>query len=451
MARPLYFYNAVIVNEGEVFKGNVLIDGDRIKTVERGEKQLHRNAKEINLEGKYLIPGVIDDQVHFRDPGFPAKGDIHSESRAAVAGGITSYMDMPNTNPKTTTQELLEEKFIMAAEKSLANFSFYMGATNDNLDEVLKTDIKNVCGVKVFMGASTGNMLVDDPEVLEKIFSQSKSLIAVHCEHEPTIQANLKKAVEIFGDAIPMDLHSEIRSEEACYLSSSFAVKLARKHKTRLHVLHLSTEKELELFSNKSDLALKQITCEVCVHHLSFSQEDYKELGSKIKWNPSIKSKSDRNALILGLHNDFIDVVATDHAPHTKAEKNHPYLQSPSGGPLVQHSLVAMLELFHKKYLSIEEIVTKMCHAPAICFKVKHRGFIREGYYADLCVVDLDSPWEVNQSNLLYKVKWSPFEGKTFKSKVLKTIVNGKLVYNNGEFDESVRGMRLEFNRRNRD
>ncbi len=441
--------NAQIVNEGTIFKGAVLIEGQRILKIydSTSNFDLNIDAQIIDLKGNYLFPGVIDDQVHFRDPGLTYKGDIHSESKAAVAGGTTSYMDMPNNIPAILSQKLLEEKYNYAADKSIANYSFYMGTSNDNLEEVIKTDPTKVCGIKVFMGSSTGNMLVDDTKTLEAIFAQAPCLVATHCEDETIIQNNIKIYKKRYGEEVPIEKHAEIRSEEACYTSSSYAVKLAKKYNTRLHVLHLSTLKETALFNNDIPLKDKRITAEVCVHHLSFCDEDYKSYGTKIKWNPSIKTKIDQLGLLDALIDNRIDVVATDHAPHTEEEKDNSYFKAPSGGPLVQHSLVAMLEFYHRGELSLERIVEKMCHAPADCFQLKQRGYIREGYYADLVVVDIHQKWKVEKDTIYYKVKWSPFEGKEFKSKVLKTFVNGKLVYDEGEFNTSVKGMRLEFDR----
>jgi dihydroorotase len=447
MNKAYYIKNAIIVNEGMVFGGGVYIEGGVISMLfMNGDMpEVPEGAEVIDAYGLHLIPGVIDDQVHFRDPGMTWKADLHTESRAAVAGGITSFMEMPNTNPQTLTQELLEEKYKLGAEKSLANFSFYMGASNDNLDEILKTDPARVCGIKVFMGASTGNMLVDDPDTLKQIFEKAPALVAVHCEDENTILENIRILKERFGEDIPIEYHPMIRSEEACYRSSSMAVKLAKEYGTRLHVLHLSTGRELELFDNGIPLEKKKITAEVCVHHLWFHEADYDRLGTFIKWNPAIKSMEDRDELLAGLLSDKIDVVATDHAPHTREEKENSYFKAPSGGPLVQHSLPAMLEMFQRGLISLEKIVEKMCHAPAICFKVKNRGFIREGYAADLVLVDLNAPWMVEKNNILYKCGWSPFEGQRFQSAVSHTFVNGNLVYCNGTFDETVKGERLMF------
>lgn len=445
-----YIKNAIIVNEGMVFAGGVYVHGGQIRLVfMNGDlPEIPEGAKVIDASGLHLIPGVIDDQVHFRDPGLTHKADLYTESKAAVAGGITSFMEMPNTIPQTLTQDLLEEKYHMGAEKSMANYSFYMGASNDNLEEILKTDPSNVCGIKVFMGASTGNMLVDDPEILEEIFAKAPALVAVHCEDEETIRENTRILKERFGEDIPIEYHPLIRSEDACYRSSSRAVSLAKKHGTRLHVLHLSTARELELFDNSIPLDQKRITAEVCVHHLWFHEGDYERLGNLIKWNPAIKSIDDRDELLKGLLADKIDIVATDHAPHTSEEKENTYFKAPSGGPLVQHSLIAMIELYHKGAISIEKVVEKMCHAPAKCFNVKNRGYIREGYAADLVLVDLNDAWKVEKDNILYKCGWSPFEGQQFSAKVTHTFVNGHLAYKNGVFDESVKGERLMFDRK---
>ena len=401
----------------------------------------------IDAGQKYLMPGVIDDQVHFREPGLTHKADIYTESKAAVAGGITSFMEMPNTQPQTLTQDLLELKFKKAKEVSLANYSFFMGASNDILEEVLKTDPKNVGAIKIFMGSSTGNMLVDDKSVLENIFEKSKMLIAVHCEDEAIIQQNTAHYKSIYGEDVPIEIHPKIRSEEACYKSSSMAIELAKKHDTRLHVFHLSTAKEMELFRNDIPLEEKRITAEVCIHHLWFDDSQYADKGTHIKWNPAVKSKADKEAVFKALLDDRIDIIATDHAPHTLEEKNNTYFKAPSGGPLVQHALVAMLELYHQGKIRLEKIVEKMCHAPAICFQVENRGFIKEGYAADLVLVDIDNPWQVNKDNILYKCAWSPFEGNIFKSKVTHTWVNGHLAYQNGIFDESQKGHRLTFDR----
>jgi dihydroorotase len=439
--------HAKIVNEGKVFAGNLLIRNDRIEKILPVEKLPdHAIDRVIDASGKFLLPGVIDDQVHFREPGLTHKGDLYHESKAAVAGGVTSYMEMPNTIPHTVTQDLLEEKYNLAAKASLANYSFYMGATNDNLDELLKTDPSNVCGIKIFMGSSTGNMLVDNPDSLKAIFSRSKMLIAVHCEDESTILANTRKARDRFGEDIPVYWHPVIRNAEACYRSSKLAVELAEKHGTRLHVLHLSTAAEMSLFSAGVPLQKKQITSEVCVHHLLFDEKDYFTRGNLIKWNPAIKSAEDKNALLQALIEDRIDIVATDHAPHTLEEKQNTYFKAPSGGPLVQHSLVAMLEFYKKGAMRLEMIVHKMCHAPSILFRLPDRGFIREGYFADLVLVDPDSNWTISADNILYKCKWSPLLGLSFTSKVTHTFVNGNLVYEEGLFHEEHKGRRLIFN-----
>ena len=449
MKPSYYIKNAIVVNEGMVFAGGVYILDGKINMVfmDGDQPPVPDKATVIDAYGLHLIPGVIDDQVHFRDPGLTHKADLYTESKAAVAGGITSFMEMPNTIPQTLTQELLEKKYELGAEKSLANYSFYMGASNDNLEEILKTDPRTVCGIKVFMGASTGNMLVDNPEVLNKIFAGAPTLVAVHCEDEPTIQENTRILKERFGEDIPIEYHPLIRSEDACYKSSSFAIDLAEKHGTRLHILHLSTSRELGLLDGSTPLEKKKITAEVCVHHLWFHEGDYERLGTLIKWNPAIKTMEDRDELLKGLLEDKIDVVATDHAPHTAEEKQNKYFKAPSGGPLVQHSLTAMLELYHKGALSLEKIVEKMCHAPARCFGVHKRGFIREGYAADLALLNLNAPWKVEKDNILYKCAWSPFEGQQFRSKVTHTFVNGHLAYEQGTFDESQKGKRLLFDR----
>lgn len=445
---PKYFISgATIINEGVSFIGSVLIENGIIADVIVGIAEGPDDAIFINAQGKYLIPGVIDDQVHFRDPGLTHKGDIYTESKAAVAGGITSYMDMPNTVPNTLTQELLEDKYISASGKSLANYSFYMGVSNDNIEEVIKTDPTKVCGIKVFLGASTGNMLVDNVQTLETLFKQAPTLVAVHCEDEPLIRENLQYYKQQYGDDIPPQIHPLIRSRQSCLKSSSHAVELARKYNTRLHVLHLSTADEMVLFSNDPSDENKRITAEVCVHHLWFSEEDYNKLGNRIKWNPAIKSADDRSALLKALKDNRIDVIATDHAPHTDEEKNKPYLNCPSGGPLVQHSLIAMLEKARSGDIDIELVIEKMCHSPARIFGVNKRGYIRKGYYADIVIVDPAKPWTVSKDNILYKCGWSPFEGVTFNASVTHTFVNGHLVWNEGNFDESVKGQRLEFNR----
>ncbi|TXI67136.1 MAG: dihydroorotase [Flavobacterium sp.] len=439
--------NAKIVNEGAIFEGDILIENEFIKEIAEKISPKSSDCVIIDAEGSYVMPGAIDDQVHFREPGLTHKGNIETESRAAVAGGITSFIEQPNTVPNAVTQELLEDKYQIAAKTSYANYSFMMGGTNDNLDEVLKTNPRNVAGIKLFLGSSTGNMLVDNPEVLEKIFSSTKMLIAVHCEDEATIKTNIQKYKEEFGDDIPMKYHHLIRSEEACYLSSSKAIELAKKTGARLHVFHLSTAKEMELFTNKIPLEQKQITAEVCVHHLWFTDADYETKGSLIKWNPAVKTQADKDALWKALLDDRIDVIATDHAPHTLEEKCNPYLTCPSGGPLVQHAVVALFEAHHQGKISVEKIVEKMCHNPAKIFKIEKRGFIREGFYADLAIVNAHLPWNVKKENILYKCGWSPFEGYNFKSRVTHTFVNGKLVYQNGKVKDLKVGQRLLFER----
>lgn len=439
--------NARIVNEGKIFSGDILIENNFIKEVAPSISAKSSDVHVFDAEDNYVLPGVIDDQVHFREPGLTHKADIESESKAAVAGGITSFIEMPNTNPQTTTIEKLEEKFDIAAKTSWANYSFMFGGTNDNLDEILKVDAKNVAALKLFLGSSTGDMLVDNPKVLEKIFSSTDLLIAVHCEDEGTIQKNLKEHIEKFGDNIPMEYHPIIRSEEACYLSSSKAIELAKKTGARLHVFHLSTGKETNLFTNKIPLKDKKITAEVCVHHLWFTDEDYAKKGSLIKWNPAVKTQKDKDALWKALLDNRIDVIATDHAPHTVEEKNNVYTKAPSGGPLVQHALVAMLEAHHQGKISIEKLVEKMCHNPAILFQVEKRGYIKEGYFADLVIVDLNNPWTVKKENILYKCGWSPFEGTSFKSRITHTFVNGSLVYKNFKFYDANAAKRLTFNR----
>lgn len=439
---------AKIVNEGKVFVGNVLIENDIITKVTDAEilPTANNSIEIIDASGKYLLPGIIDDQVHFREPGLTHKADIYTESRAAAAGGVTSYMEMPNTIPNVLTQELLEQKYELASKKSLVNYSFFMGASNDNIDEVLKTDPKTVCGVKIFMGSSTGNMLVDKYEILDQIFARSPTLIAIHSEDETTVRNNLILYKKKYGDNIPAKCHAEIRNEKACYLSTQKAVSLAKKHHTRLHVLHISTEDELEFFSNNIPLKDKLITAEACVHHLWFDDSDYEKSGNLIKCNPSIKKSRHKAALLNALLDNRLDIVATDHAPHTFDEKQSAYINAPSGIPLIQHPLNIMLELCFKNKISLEKIIEKMCHAPADCYKIHNRGYIKEGYYADLVLVDLNNPWEVNKTNIHFKCGWSPFEGYVFKSKITHTFVNGNLVYANGKFDESYKGKRLLFN-----
>ncbi|NJW53017.1 dihydroorotase [Salinimicrobium oceani] len=439
--------NAKIVNEGEIFEGDVFIEEGIIKEISHSISAKSPNLNIIDAEGNYLFPGLIDDQVHFREPGLTHKETIETGSKAAVAGGITTFIEMPNTQPQTTTIELLEEKFKIAENSSYANYSFMFGGTNDNLEEIKKIDPKKVAALKLFLGSSTGNMLVDDEKVLEKIFKESPVLIAAHCEDEKTIQKNLQECMERYGDDIPIELHPKIRSEEACYLSSSKAVALAKKTGARLHVFHISTAKELKLFDSKKPLKDKQITAEVCIHHLWFNDEDYRKKGTFIKWNPAVKTKKDQEALLKGVIEDKIDVIATDHAPHTKEEKKNVYTKAPSGGPLVQHALPALLQMHHQGKISLEKIVEKMCHNPAILFNIEKRGFIREGYKADLVLVDLNAPWAVQPGNTLYKCGWSPFEGITFKSRVTHTFVNGNLVYRNFNFNPFVKAERLTFDR----
>ncbi|MEQ9402341.1 MAG: dihydroorotase [Cyclobacteriaceae bacterium] len=438
---------ASVVNEGKISVQDVFVKGDRIERV-GSELVIDANVKEINGEGLILMPGVIDDQVHFREPGLTHKGNIHSESRAAVAGGVTSFMEMPNVNPQTVTQELLEAKYELGARNSLANYSFYMGATNDNVEEVLKTDPKTVCGIKIFMGSSTGNMLVDNQDILENIFRNAPILIATHCEDEATIRKNTKIWQDKYGDDIPFSLHPVIRSEEACYLSSSRAVELAKKNDARLHILHISTGKETHLFSNDLPLREKRITSEACIHHLWFSDEDYEEKGAFIKWNPAVKTKGDRDQIWKALLDNRIDVIATDHAPHTLEEKQNPYMKAPSGGPLIQHTLVAMLDFYHEGKISLERIVEKMAHAPAECFEIENRGYIREGYFADLVLADLNDPWIVQKDNILAKCGWSPFEGHKFRSSIKQTFISGHLAYDDGKLNESTMGQRLSFDRK---
>lgn len=441
--------NANIVNEGKIFRGHVVIKGEFIDAI-YPDGQLPETlcpAVTYDAQGKYLIPGAIDDQVHFRQPGLTHKGDINSESAAAVAGGITSFMEMPNTNPQTVTQGLLESKCEDASRFSLANYSFYLGATNDNLQEIKKIDPRNVCGVKVFLGSSTGNMLVDDPYTLEGIFKESPVTVAIHSEDEKIIQQNLAKFRTLYNNDIPFDKHGLVRNAEACYASTAKAVEMAAKFGTRLHVLHLSTAREMELFSNSKSITEKLITAEVCVHHLWFNDSDYQSKGPWIKWNPAIKTEDDRQALWRALLDNRIDVIATDHAPHTIAEKSKKYLECPSGGPLVQHALPAMLDFVKKGTITLENVVEKMCHAPARLFRIEKRGFIRTGYYADLVLVDSQTPFTVTKENILYKCGWSPFEGHTFSSSVTHTFVNGKLVYDNNLVDCRYRGKRLSFER----
>lgn len=447
--------NAMLINEGDIFLADIRVSEGRIKQICRldqsqkmGEKLEERpGEKVLDATGRYLIPGMIDDQVHFREPGLTHKATIHSESRAAVAGGITSFMEMPNTLPNALTQELLEDKYKIAAKDSLANYSFFMGASNENIKEVLKTDPKNVCGLKVFMGSSTGNMLVDKKEVLSDIFRECRFLIAVHCEDEATIRRNMEIYRKKYGENVPISCHPEIRSAEACYKSSSTAVELAEKFDSRLHVLHISTAREISLFKNNIPLPDKKITAEACIHHLWFSDEDYAKKGTAIKWNPAVKTAKDRAAVLQGVLDNKIDVIATDHAPHTWEEKQNSYFNAPSGGPLVQHALPALFELYHQGKISLEKIVEKTSHAVADCFQIKDRGYLREGYWADLVLVDLDSEWQVNKENILYKCAWSPFEGQKFQSKISHTFINGSLAYETGKINEVNSARRLEFDR----
>ena len=435
--------SATIVNEGKLYEADVLIKNGRIERIDSSITA--PNEEIIDASGLYLFPGAIDDQVHFREPGLTHKANIYTESRAAVAGGVTSFMEMPNTKPPALTQELLQQKYDIAAKNSLANYSFFMGASNDNLEEVLKTDARMVCGIKVFMGSSTGNMLVDDEATLEGLFSKVPVLIATHCEDEATVRANERAYREKYGEDIPVKYHPEIRSVEGCYKSSSLAVELARRYDTRLHILHISTAKELELFRNDIPLEQKRITAEVCVHHLYFNSNDYASLGTQIKCNPAIKSAEHQAALFPALLDNRLDIIATDHAPHTWEEKQNSYFQAPSGVPLVQHSLNVMLEFYHQGKISLERIVEKMCHAPATCFRVDNRGFIDEGYWADLVLVDIDANWQVSKDTIYYKCGWSPFEGHTFRGRVSSTLVSGHLAYHEGRFYEDKKGERLAF------
>ncbi len=439
--------NALVVNEGLIERLDVLVVADYIEEIAPSISAKSPHTRVIDADGLYLMPGMVDDQVHFREPGLTHKATIGSESKAAVAGGITSFIEMPNTVPQATTMEKVEQKFAIASESSWANYSFMLGGTNDNLEDLIQADPTKVAGIKLFLGSSTGNMLVDDPEVLADIFKKTNMVISVHCEDEATIKKNLQKQKEIYGDDIPIALHPVIRSEEACYLSSSKAIELANKQGARLHVFHLSTAKETKLFKADPDVTKKSITSEVCIHHLWFCDEDYDRLGTKIKWNPAVKSADDRSGLRRALAEDRIDVIATDHAPHTKEEKANPYTSAPSGGPLVQHALVALIELYHQGVLSLEQIVEKFAHNPARLFDVKDRGFVRTGYKADLVLVDLNAPWTVNQSNILYQCGWSPFEGNVFQARVMHTLVNGQLVYTDGKFPQRTFGERLTFNR----
>ncbi len=440
--------NARIVNESKIFEGDVHIVGEYIDEIKSSISVKSNKTIVIDAENKLLIPGVIDDQVHFREPGLTHKADIASESKAAVAGGITSFIEMPNTIPQATTIKLVEDKFKIAAKSSYANYSFMIGGTNTNLEELLKVNPKKIAAIKLFLGSSTGNMLVDNEKVLTDIFKSTKMLIVTHCEDEATINKNLTTYKKKYGDNIPVKFHPLIRSEEACYLSSSKTITLAKKTGARLHVYHISTAKEAQqLFNNKKALKNKKITSEVCIHHLWFDDTDYEKKGTLIKWNPAIKTKTDKKGLLQAVLNDKIDVIATDHAPHTFKEKNQVYTKAPSGGPLVQHALLAMIELYKKELISLEKIIEKMCHNPAILFQIEKRGFIKEGYFADLVLVDLSSLNTVTKDNILYKCKWSPFEGTTFTSKITHTFVNGKLIYNQGVFNDNIKGKRITFNR----
>ena len=441
--KTILIKNAQIVNRNQIIAGDILIKGGRI---ERIAPQINAPSDiELDATGQYALPGIIDDQVHFREPGLTHKSDLYTEPRAAVAGGVTSFMEMPNTKPPAVRQELLEDKYQIAAQKSLANYSFFMGATNDNVEEVLKTNPKNVCGVKIFMGSSTGNMLVDSPNALEELFSKVPMLIATHCEDEATIRANAAEYRAKYGEEVPIECHPEIRNAEGCLKSSKMAVELAKQHNTRLHILHISTRDELDLFDNSIPLMEKRITSELCVHHLYFNASQYQTLGTQIKCNPAIKDKSHQDALLPALLDNRLDIIATDHAPHTWEEKQGSYFKAPSGVPLVQHSLNVMLEYYHQNQISLERIVEKMCHAPADCFRVDQRGYLDEGYWADIVLLDPEEEWEVKKDNIFYKCNWSPFEGHTFKGRLKSTIVSGHLAYQNGQFFEDKKGERLLF------
>ena len=437
--------NGTLINEGKVFESDLLIENGRIAKIANDISDEH--AQVIDIAGKYLIPGMIDDQVHFREPGLTHKANIGTESRAAVAGGITSFMEMPNTKPNAVTQELLQDKYDIASNSAIGNYSFFMGATNDNIEEVLKTDKKNVCGVKIFMGSSTGNMLVDNKQTLEGIFSKCDMLIATHCEDEATVRNNMALYKEKYGEDLAMRYHPEIRSEEACYLSSSMAAELAKKHDARLHILHISTAKELELFDNTIPLSEKRLTAEACIHHMWFTDKDYDEKGAFIKWNPAVKKESDRDEIVRAISDNRIDIIATDHAPHTIEEKSQNYFNAPSGGPLVQHAVIAVMELVSQGKMELTKAVEKMCHAPAEIFHIENRGYLREDYFADLVVIDPNKATSVNKSNILYKCGWSPFEGYSFKHSIDTTFVNGNIVYTDGKIVEAGNGMRLTFNR----
>lgn len=444
MKRNYLIKGATVVNEGICDTLDIRLEGNFISEIGVG-LELHNDEIVIDAKGLHVLPGLIDDQVHFREPGLTHKGEIYTEAKAAVAGGVTSYMEMPNTVPNAVTVDLLEEKYKRAAEVSLANYSFFMGTTNHNLDEILKVDFSKVCGLKIFMGSSTGDMLVDNPEALENVFAKVKSIIALHCEYDPLVKENQKRIIDEYGEDIPAYFHPIIRNHEVCYRSSSFAVELAKKHNTRIHVLHISTAEELKLFSNKIPLKEKRITAEACIHHLWFSDEDYAEKGNFIKWNPAVKTAYDREKIFEAVLDGTIDVIATDHAPHTLDEKNQPYLKAPSGGPLVQHALLALLEFHKQGKISLEMIAQKTAHNVADLFRIEKRGYIREGYYADLVLVDLNGTSKVDKKTILYKCGWSPFEGHTFPAKICKTFVSGHLVYNEGKFDESSKGLRMTF------
>lgn len=435
--------NGIVINEGRTEPLDILIENEIIQRIDRDISDAQ--ATVIDATGQYVIPGIIDDQVHFREPGLTHKATIYSEAKAAIAGGVTSFMEQPNTSPAALTQELLEQKYQIAAQTSLANYTFFMGTSNDNYDEVMRTDFSKVGALKIFMGSSTGNMLVDDEHVLSRIFANTSGTVVTHCEDETTIRNNTAAFRERYGENIPMNFHPVIRNDEACYISSELAVSLAQKHQTRLHIFHLSTAKELSFFTNEIPLKDKRITSEVCVHHLYFDETDYARYGSQIKCNPAIKYQHDKEALLQALLDDRLDVVATDHAPHTREEKQQAYFKAPSGVPLVQHSLNIMLEFYQQEKISLEKIIEKMCHAPAVCFKVEKRGFLREGYFADIALLDLNTNWQVSKENILYHCGWSPLEQHTFQGKITHTFVNGHLAWQNGQFNESKKGQRLLF------
>ncbi len=448
--KPLLITNAYIINEYQKYKGAVLIEDEKIKKIFRDDEipsETINSTTILNAKEKTLIPGIIDNHVHFREPGLTYKADINSETTAAVAGGITSYCEMPNTKPQTTSSRELQKKYEIAAETSHANYSFYLGATNDNIKEIEKVDPSRICGIKLFMGASTGNMLVDNSKTLHSIFASSPILIACHCEDETTIKNNLAYYESKFGDDIPISYHPKIRSEEACYKSSSMAVSLAKKYNARLHILHTSTARELDLFDEMPARKNKKITSEVCAHHLWFDDNDYNKFGTRIKWNPAIKTQRDRLALLEGLKKNKIDLIGTDHAPHLWIEKDNSYVNAPSGGPMIQHSLQLMLEFYHNDLLTLENIVDKMCHAPSDLFNIDKRGYIREGYWADLVLVDLNNSFKVKKDNILYKCNWSPLEGQTFKSAITHTLINGHLIYENGTIHQTNNAKALKFNR----